>query len=994
MLEITVLGIPQIKLDAQRITTFESRTAEAVLYYLAVTGRIHSRETLAEFFWSERSQAQSLSNLRTVLHRLRRVLEPYFDITRSTVVLQRNAGVWIDAVDVLQILNETDVHHLTAISATRLEQALMNYRGAFLDGFFLRDCVDFENWTLTMREMLQIRVTDTLDALIEYYLQNNMHVPAIAQVERLIKIDPLREQSYALKMRLLADLGQRDRAIEVYHHLTVLLHSELAISPSVELQRLYKQLHPQESARNVMQRLALDLATLTQRWLEVERHSDYLATGKPLEKLETLLAGKVILSDIERTFIEMSLEQRDLREVAEQARENEATAIQLSVEATQILDRGGTGEVAGLLAIRSLELSYTASADAALLRALQKPLLKQRFSGHDFRTVTIITSTDGHYLLSAGADKTLRLWDLNTGKTLRVISDFDVPIRSATFSPDSKYYAVGCSGNTLRIWGVDHSEPVRILRSHTGCVQCVAWSQDGQLLASGDTEGVVYIWQAQTGDVIQAFKLEVPIEQVYFAEDRPAIFVVTADTVTVWNVEVRNRFQIIETGSHRITAFLSVPDSNHVLIGTHNGNIQLWDCSNERMIKMLKAETTAVIALWIEDQQIIALHKNGQMWAWQLEEELPLWTKTYPEEIQTVARSANNQSLFIGGSPNADFSSFVWRKPKEGEPRVLAGHRGWVTAAVFSPDNVLIASSSWDSTVRLWEVASGRVVRVLKHPEGHALKAVTFAPDGRSVVSSCDDGIARCWDVETGELLQMYEGHSSAVTGVAFSSDHNFVLTGSHDQTLRLWDAYSGTQIQCFTGHKGAVFRVKFSPDNRLVLSPSADQTVRLWDLRTHEVVRTFSGHTGWVTGTAFSPEGRYLVTTSFDQTARLWHVETGECVRVFSGHTAPVRHTAFSSDGRLIATGSEDRSMRLWDVATGKQVRVFTGHEDGLWQMDFSPDGRTIVSASADRTIRIWRVRLSDVIDLAREILPGQLSSSELSEYGSPTRQIAPQIE
>ncbi len=221
-----------------------------------------------------------------------------------------------------------------------------------------------------------------------------------------------------------------------------------------------------------------------------------------------------------------------------------------------------------------------------------------------------------------------------------------------------------------------------------------------------------------------------------------------------------------------------------------------------------------------EDEQIIAVHQNGQMQAWQFEDDTPLCTQTYPEEIQTASRSADNQSLFVGGSPNADFYSFVWMKPAQSEPRLLVGHQGWVTTAEYSPDGMLIASSSWDSTVRLWDIASGRVVRVLQHPEGHALKAVTFAPDGRSVLSSCDDGVARRWDVETGELLQMYAGHSGPVTGVAFSSHGDYVLTGSHDCTMRLWDAYTGEEIRQFIGHKGAVYRVKFSPDDQFALSP------------------------------------------------------------------------------------------------------------------------------------------------------------------------------
>ncbi len=285
MLEILVLGAPQIKLEGERIKTFESRTAEAVLYYLAVNGGIHTRETLAEFFWPEHTQAQSLSNLRMVLHRLHRVLEPYLEITRSTVKLHK------DADHVFQALNEVDLNDLTATTADRLEQALVHYRGSLLDGFYLRDCLDFENWVYQTRESWQIHMIDALDVLIAYHLQNEAYIPAMTQVERLILMDPLREQSYGLKMRLLSGLGQQDKAIELYRRFEAILRLELDDVPSPELQRLFNQIKAGQSAYSGIQRLTLNLAVMAQQWLDADHHPDYLATGKALEKLEALLIG-------------------------------------------------------------------------------------------------------------------------------------------------------------------------------------------------------------------------------------------------------------------------------------------------------------------------------------------------------------------------------------------------------------------------------------------------------------------------------------------------------------------------------------------------------------------------------------------------------------------------------------------------------------------------------------------------------------------------------
>ncbi|WP_292738205.1 caspase family protein [Nostoc sp. JL31] len=241
--------------------------------------------------------------------------------------------------------------------------------------------------------------------------------------------------------------------------------------------------------------------------------------------------------------------------------------------------------------------------------------------------------------------------------------------------------------------------------------------------------------------------------------------------------------------------------------------------------------------------------------------------------------------------------------------------------------------------------------------EGHRdeVWGVAFSPDGKTIASGSYDTSVKLWNAATGKEITTFKGHSDEVNSVAFSPDGKTIASASSDNTVKLWDAAKGKPISTLKGHSDGVGGVAFSPDGKTIASGSYDTSVKLWNAATGKEITTFKGHSDEVNSVAFSPDGKTIASASSDNTVKLWDVATGKLISTLNGHSSEVRGVAFSPDGKTIASASLDVSVKLWDAATGKEITTLNGHSNWVWGVAFSPDGQTIASASSDNSVKLW---------------------------------------
>lgn len=244
-LTVHLLGTPDIRLDGRPLVV-DTRKATALLAYLAVTGRPHSRDTLAALLWEAYDQSSARGALRRTLSALKSGLGGFFlQVTRDSVDLPAHPDLEVDVARFQRLLAQVHGHdHGTtppcATCLAHLDEAIALYRDDFMAGFALRDGALFEEWQVAQAEDLRQVLAGALEAAGRGYMALGRTDTAIAAARRRLSLDPLYEPAHQQLMRLYQQAGRRSDALRQYRECVAVLDRELAVAPLEETTQLYQ----------------------------------------------------------------------------------------------------------------------------------------------------------------------------------------------------------------------------------------------------------------------------------------------------------------------------------------------------------------------------------------------------------------------------------------------------------------------------------------------------------------------------------------------------------------------------------------------------------------------------------------------------------------------------------------------------------------------------------------------------------------------------------
>jgi len=244
------------------------------------------------------------------------------------------------------------------------------------------------------------------------------------------------------------------------------------------------------------------------------------------------------------------------------------------------------------------------------------------------------------------------------------------------------------------------------------------------------------------------------------------------------------------------------------------------------------------------------------------------------------------------------------------------GHTDTVSGAAYSPTEAVLATVSYDKTVRLWtpNVHGESIFR--KIHQGR-VRDVSFSADGRSLITCSDDKSIKIFDAAGAIFKACLSGHANWVRGARLSPDGRLVASCGDDGTLRLWDTRSMGCIQALGEEHGVCSRpavVRWSPDGTSVALGGL-QDVQVWDCRSSTLLQHYSCHSEMVTSLAYHPSGKLLLSGGSDGTAKILDLVQGRSIYTIRGHEGGVNAVDFCQDGSVLVTGGDDGRVMLFEL-------------------------------------------------------------------------------
>ena len=305
---------------------------------------------------------------------------------------------------------------------------------------------------------------------------------------------------------------------------------------------------------------------------------------------------------------------------------------------------------------------------------------------------------DGRRALSASWDNTLRIWDLESGESLRTLEGHTDSVNAVAVTSDGRRAVSASWDNTLRIWDLESGESLRTLEGHTDWVNAVAVTSDGRRAVSASGDNTLRIWDLESGESLRT--LEGHTDEVnavaVTSDGRRALSASYDKTLRIWDLESGESLRTLEGHTGWVTAVAVTSDGRRAVSASGDNTLRIWDLESGESLRTLEGHTDLVTAVAVTSDGRRALSASG-------DKTLRIWDLESGESLRT-----------------------------------LEGHTGWVTAVAVTSDGRRAVSASGDKTLRIWDLESGKAIATFIADAVLGTCAIT--PDGLTFVAGDESG--------------------------------------------------------------------------------------------------------------------------------------------------------------------------------------------------------------------------------------------------------------
>jgi WD40 repeat protein len=431
-------------------------------------------------------------------------------------------------------------------------------------------------------------------------------------------------------------------------------------------------------------------------------------------------------------------------------------------------------------------LAFAASDHSVRLWAIAVGKQKARLAGHEEDVAAVVFSPDGK-TVATGAGGSVRLWEATTGKERRSLACPGV--YAVAFSRDGKMIAAGAGDGLIRLWAWPSGNVIRNIQGQYTGIGSVAFSPDGKIIASGGEDEAVRLWDVVSGKEVGAPQGHTArVRSVAFSASGGTLASASGDgSVRLWDVATGKEVFACRGHNMPVRAVAISPDSRRLASAGDDGKVRMWDAATGKELATLKGHGQRVyvgtfcrggteLASWGDPNTILL---------WKVATGEEVFHMTPEKGIWGLASLADGEGLAIAYPDGVA----IWDPRTRKERKWIGQGRKGVTGVTCSPDGkwMAITYGGWEPHLRLYELASGRLVQEVPRDDDLTISCLTFAGRGDLLACGTADGRIRVWHVSTKKWVAEFKGDAGEVVSLAASPDGTLVAAGNADSTVLVW---------------------------------------------------------------------------------------------------------------------------------------------------------------------------------------------------------------
>lgn len=577
------------------------------------------------------------------------------------------------------------------------------------------------------------------------------------------------------------------------------------------------------------------------------------------------------------------------------------------------------------------------------------------------------------YLLAEAADRSAR-------RVHSILSDFNDPVRVVSYSPNGASYLAGSASGKLRIW---ERASGRLLRSYEreDSISAAAFAPGADIVVIGSFTGeLVALGAAADTPFTSADGGEIraggEILSLAFSPDGALLLSGDAEgNLQLWDPQAHTLRATLLEVPDRISGVAFVEQGRIAVAATEAGQVYLFDTANWEELQGFELRdpdgpdsdgdllpdvcliTSLAVLPSPDGEQLLAGCEDTSIQRWSLGGAPIQWYQSHDAKVISLAASADGARF---ASSSYDQSILLWDVAYGAPIHSFSGHDAEANSLALSPDGTALLTGSYDGTVRLWDTSSLQLERSLAQAgDGQLGQVITLRPDSDSLLAVDQAGGVIRWGLADGTPLneQKLPGRLLALSG-----DGQRALLQLPEGLVAFWDLEANTMISSFEAEPLPPEQAN-DPPGRTPAALSADGSLALLtlssgdtELRAAEdgrLLHRFGPEDSEVSALAISPDSSQALFGYANHTIGLWNLSDGHLVRWLNGHIDIITAVAFSPDGTRAISGSWDRTARIWDLANGESLITLEGHTRALRAVALSDT--LALTGSDDRSARLW---------------------------------------